>query len=50
VAKKKTVQDFIQMKQSGEKIAFLTNYDYPSAYFVEKAGIDMLHKKHFNLE
>jgi len=42
VAKKKTVQDFIQMKQSGEKISYLTSYDYPSAYFAEKAGMDML--------
>jgi len=25
LAKKKTVQDFIQMKQSGEKITFLTS-------------------------
>ena len=42
VAKKKTVQDFIQMKQSGEKITYLTSYDYPSAYFAEKAGMDMI--------
>jgi 3-methyl-2-oxobutanoate hydroxymethyltransferase len=42
VAQKRTVQDFIQMKQSGEKITYLTSYDYPSAYFAEKAGMDML--------
>ena len=42
MAKKKTVQDFIQMKQSGDKISYLTSYDYPSAYFAEKAGMDML--------
>lgn len=42
MGKKKTVQDFIQMKQSGEKITYLTSYDYPSAYFAEKAGMDML--------
>ncbi len=42
MAKKKTVHDFIQMKQSGEKISYLTSYDYPSAYFAEKAGMDML--------
>lgn len=42
LSKKKTVQDFWQMKQSGEKIAYLTSYDYPSAYFAEKAGMDML--------
>ena len=42
MAKKKTVQDFILMKQSGEKITFLTSYDYPAAHFAEKAGMDML--------
>lgn len=42
MGKKKTVQDFIQMKQSGEKITYLTSYDYPSAYFAEKAGMEML--------
>ncbi len=42
MAKKKSVQDFIQMKQSGERISYLTSYDYPSAYFAEKAGMDML--------
>lgn len=42
MAKKKTVQDFLQMKRSGEKITYLTSYDYPSAYFAEKAGMDML--------
>jgi len=42
MGKKKTVQDFIQMKQSGEKITYLASYDYPSAYFAEKAGMDML--------
>src|SRR4030042_7120616 len=42
VAKKKTVQDFIRRKQAGEKITYLTSYDYPSAYFAEKAGMDML--------
>lgn len=42
MVKKKTIQDFCQMKQSGEKIAYLTSYDYPSAYFAEKAGMEML--------
>jgi 3-methyl-2-oxobutanoate hydroxymethyltransferase len=42
MAKKKTVQNFIQMKQSGEKITYLTSYDYPSARFAEQAGMDML--------
>jgi len=30
------------MKESGEKIAYLTHYNYSSAYFAEKAGMDML--------
>jgi len=40
--KKKSVHDFLQMKQSGEKITFLTAYDYPTAQFAEAAGLDML--------
>lgn len=39
---KKTVLDFLDMKRRGEKITFLTAYDYPVASFAEKAGIDML--------
>ncbi|MGE5587501.1 MAG: 3-methyl-2-oxobutanoate hydroxymethyltransferase [Clostridia bacterium] len=39
---KKTVLDFVDMKRRGEKITFLTAYDYPIASFAEKAGIDML--------
>ncbi|MEW5866149.1 MAG: 3-methyl-2-oxobutanoate hydroxymethyltransferase [Bacillota bacterium] len=39
---KKTVLDFLDMKKKGEKITFLTAYDYPVASFAEKAGIDML--------
>jgi len=56
VAKKKTVQDFIQMKQSSEKIAYLTGNNYPrgSQYLIppEEAVrfTDMLHKKRYNLD
>lgn len=39
---RKTVLDFLDMKKKGEKITFLTAYDYPVASFAEKAGIDML--------
>ncbi len=39
---KKTVLDFAKMKKSGEKISFLTCYDYPMATLCEKAGFDML--------
>jgi len=39
---KKNVFDFAQMKQRGEKITFLTAYDYPVAHLAEQAGLDML--------
>jgi len=56
VAKKKTVQDFTQMKPSGEKIVYLTGYHYPqcSPYLIppEEAlrFTDMLPKERFNLD
>lgn len=40
--KKKVIHDFYKMKQAGEKITFLTAYDYPTAAFAEEAGLDML--------
>lgn len=40
--KRKTVHDFHEMKRKGEKITFLTAYDYPTAQFAEAAGLDML--------
>ena len=39
---RKTIPDFEKMKQVGEKISMLTAYDYPSAQFVEEAGVDMI--------
>ncbi len=39
---KKTVLDFMEMKKKGEKITFLTAYDFPMASFCEKAGMDMV--------
>jgi 3-methyl-2-oxobutanoate hydroxymethyltransferase len=42
MAKKKSVLDFHEMKKKGEKITFLTAYDYPTAQFAEDAGMDML--------
>jgi 3-methyl-2-oxobutanoate hydroxymethyltransferase len=39
---KKTVLDFREMKRKGEKITFLTAYDFPMASFCEKAGMDMI--------
>ena len=39
---KKTVLDFKEMKRKGDKITFLTAYDFPMASFCEKAGMDMI--------
>jgi 3-methyl-2-oxobutanoate hydroxymethyltransferase len=39
---KKMIQEFYQMKNKGEKITWLTCYDYPTAQFEEAAGIDMI--------
>lgn len=39
---KKTVLNFARMKKRGEKITYLTCYDYPMACLCEKAGFDML--------
>ncbi|HOA77791.1 MAG TPA: 3-methyl-2-oxobutanoate hydroxymethyltransferase, partial [Thermosynergistes sp.] len=42
MAKKKGRLDFIQMKQKGEKVAWVTAYDFPMASFAEQAGMDMI--------
>ena len=42
MAKKKMIHEFMRMKQDGEKITFLTAYDFPTAQFAETAGLDML--------
>ena len=39
---KKSVLDFAEMKKKGDKITFLTAYDFPMASFCEKAGIDVI--------
>ena len=39
---KKTINDFAKMIENGEKITYLTAYDYLTAKMVEKAGIDMI--------
>ena len=39
---KKMIHDFYRMKEAGEKITWLTSYDFPTAQFAEAAGIDML--------
>jgi len=40
--KKKGILDFAEMKRNGEKITFITSYDYHMASFSERAGLDML--------
>ncbi len=40
--KKKSVLDLMKMKKAGEKVAWITAYDYPTAMFAEAAGMDML--------
>jgi 3-methyl-2-oxobutanoate hydroxymethyltransferase len=39
---KKNVLDFQRMKQEGQKVAWLTSYDFPTAQLAEKAGVDMI--------
>ena len=40
--KKVTIRDFMSMKKNREKIVALSLYDYPTAYFADKAGVDMI--------
>jgi 3-methyl-2-oxobutanoate hydroxymethyltransferase len=42
MGKKKMIQDFYAMKRDGEKITWLTCYDYPTAQFEEVAGVEMI--------
>ncbi len=39
---KKTRFDLMEMMRKGEKVVYLTCYDYPTATLAEKAGVDML--------
>ena len=39
---KKSILDFRRMVQTGEKITWLTGYDYLTAKYQEKAGVDMI--------
>ncbi len=40
--KKLMIQDFYRMKKEGEKISWITAYDYPTAQFAEAAGMEMI--------
>jgi 3-methyl-2-oxobutanoate hydroxymethyltransferase len=42
MAKKKAIHDFYKMKKSSEKVTWLTSYDFPTAQFAERAGLDMI--------
>ena len=42
MGKKKSILDLHKMKQNGEKATWVTAYDFPTASFVEQAGIDMI--------
>lgn len=39
---KKTITDFYEMREKGEKVTWITAYDYPIASLSEAAGIDMI--------
>ncbi len=39
---KKTVLDLSRMKENGDKITWITAYDFPTASLAEQAGIDMI--------
>ena len=40
--KKPMIHDLYRMKRDKEKITWITAYDYPTAQFVEAAGMDMI--------
>lgn len=40
--KKLSIPDFFEKKKRGERITFITGYDYPTASLAERAGIDMI--------
>jgi 3-methyl-2-oxobutanoate hydroxymethyltransferase len=42
MAKKKGRLEFMKMKMAGERAAWVTAYDYPTASFAQKAGMDMI--------
>jgi 3-methyl-2-oxobutanoate hydroxymethyltransferase len=40
--KRTSIFDLYQMKKNGEKITWLTSYDFPTAQFAETAGMEMI--------
>jgi 3-methyl-2-oxobutanoate hydroxymethyltransferase len=41
-SKKKSILDLHKMKEKGQKIVWITSYDYPTAGFAQAAGVDMI--------
>src|SRR5665647_554796 len=42
MGKKKSILDLYEMKADGEKLTWITAYDFPMASFAEQAGMDMI--------
>ena len=42
MSKKKGRLEFLEMKRNGEKVTWITAYDFPTAMFAEAAGLDMI--------
>jgi 3-methyl-2-oxobutanoate hydroxymethyltransferase len=40
--KKLMIHDFMKMKAEGQKMTWITAYDYPTAQFAEESGMDMI--------
>ena len=40
--KRPSIFDLYKMKEQGEKIAWLTSYDFPTAQFAQEAGMEMI--------
>ena len=39
---KKSILDFAEMKRKGQKVTWITSYDWPTANIAEQAGMDMI--------
>ena len=39
---RKTIPDFVQMAKEGDKVTWITGYDYLTAKYEERAGLDMI--------
>lgn len=39
---RKTIPDFVQMAKDGDKVTWITGYDYLTAKYEERAGLDMI--------